>query len=67
MVPHKEGAQQDVGHQLKANQTPVQCSGKMSPGVNNHWPKWSPDRMKAANNRTYYWMIFSSNRYGLPR
>jgi hypothetical protein len=42
----------------------VQCSGKASPGVNNHWARWSPD-VKNANNRTYYWMIFSSNRYGL--
>ena len=37
----------------------------MSPGVNNHWPKWSPDRA-TVGNKTYYWMIFSSNRYGLP-
>jgi hypothetical protein len=45
--------------------TPVQCSGKVSPGVNNHWPKWSPDAV-SANGKTYYWLIFSSNRYGLP-
>ena len=44
---------------------PRTCSGKSSPGVNNHWPKWSPDRL-TYDNRTYYWLIFSSNRYGLP-
>jgi hypothetical protein len=33
--------------------------------VNNHWPKWSPDAT-VSGARTYYWIIFSSNRYGLP-
>jgi hypothetical protein len=33
-----------------------------SPGINNHWPKWSPS-IGNANNKTYYWIIFSSNRY----
>jgi hypothetical protein len=33
--------------------------------VNNHWPKWSPVAT-ASGGRTYYWIIFSSNRYGLP-
>ena len=49
---------------LAANDPPA-CSGKSSPGVNNHWPKWSPDRA-TVGNKTYYWLIFSSNRYGLP-
>ena len=49
---------------LRANDPPV-CSGKSSPGVNNHWPKWSPDSA-TVGNKTYYWLIFSSNRYGLP-
>ena len=49
---------------LAANDSP-QCSGKTSPGVNNHWPKWAPDAT-SANGKTYYWLIFSSNRYGLP-
>ena len=48
---------------LAAN-APIQCSGKASPGVNNHWPKWAPDAT-SANGKTYYWLIFSSNRYGL--
>ena len=49
---------------LAANNPPM-CSGKSSPGVNNHWPKWSPDSA-TVGNKTYYWLIFSSNRYGLP-
>ena len=49
---------------LRANDPPT-CSGKSSPGVNNHWPKWSPDGA-TVGNKTYYWLIFSSNRYGLP-
>ena len=61
VVPHQAGAQ---AKRLAANDPPA-CSGKSSPGVNNHWPKWSPDRL-TYDNRTYYWLIFSSNRYGLP-
>jgi hypothetical protein len=61
VVPHQAGAQ---AKRLAANDPPA-CSGKVSPGVNNHWPKWSPDRL-TYDNRTYYWLIFSSNRYGLP-
>jgi hypothetical protein len=58
------GAAAGKATKLRANM-PVQCSGKISPGVNNHWPKWAPDAT-SANGRTYYWIIFSSNRYGLP-
>jgi hypothetical protein len=61
VVPHQAGKK---AQRLAANDPPA-CSGKVSPGVNNHWPKWSPDRA-TVGNRTYYWMIFSSNRYGLP-
>jgi hypothetical protein len=46
---------------LNANDPP-KCTGLASPGINNHWPKWSPT-IGSANNKTYYWMIFSSNRY----
>jgi hypothetical protein len=49
---------------LRAN-TPPGCSGKASPGINNHWPKWSPDAVNVGGS-TFYWVIFSSNRYGLP-
>ena len=46
---------------LNANDPP-KCTGLTSPGINNHWPKWSPT-VGSANNKTYYWLIFSSNRY----
>jgi hypothetical protein len=49
---------------LAANDPP-QCSGMASPGVNNHWAKWSPT-VEQANGKEYYWLIFSSNRYGTP-
>jgi hypothetical protein len=49
---------------LPANDPPV-CSGLASPGVNNHWAKWAPD-VSVDGDRTYYWLIFSSNRYGTP-
>jgi hypothetical protein len=61
VVPFQSGAQ---AKRLMANDPPA-CSGKVSPGVNNHWPKWSPTRT-TVGSRTYYWMIFSSNRYGIP-
>ncbi|HVZ74026.1 MAG TPA: hypothetical protein VHJ20_16720 [Polyangia bacterium] len=49
---------------LRANDPP-KCSGQVSPGVNNHWAKWSPSPA-SLGGRTYYWLIFSSNRYGTP-
>ena len=49
---------------LDAND-PVKCSGKASPGINNHFPKWAPQAVDW-KGRTYYWVIFSSNRAGLP-
>jgi hypothetical protein len=48
---------------LDAND-PVACTGKKSPGVNNHFPKWAP-AAATYKNRTYYWVIYSSNRLGL--
>ena len=45
---------------LRANKPPA-CTGKTSPGVNNHWAKWSPEL-----NGTYYWIVFSSNRADIP-
>jgi hypothetical protein len=49
---------------LAANDPPA-CTGKRSPGVNNHWAKWSPDVQGGGSLGKYYWMIFSSNRAGL--
>lgn len=47
---------------LNANKPPA-CTGMTSPGINNHWPRWSPV-VASAGQTTYYWIIFSSNRYG---
>jgi hypothetical protein len=48
---------------LDAN-SPPQCPGQpASPGINNSWPKWSP-QVETSGNRTYYWLIFSSWREG---
>ncbi|HXJ23076.1 MAG TPA: hypothetical protein VMT03_22855 [Polyangia bacterium] len=49
---------------LAAN-TPPACTGMSSPGINNHWPRWSP-LVKSSGQKSYYWIIFSSNRYGTP-
>jgi hypothetical protein len=53
-----------TAQRLKANDPPA-CTGKASPGINNHWPKWSPD-VASGQRGKYYWMIFSSNRADLP-
>ncbi|MES1157921.1 MAG: hypothetical protein ABUL67_02360 [Haliangium ochraceum] len=49
---------------LRANRPPA-CTGKTSPGVNNHWPKWSPE-ITPGTEGTYYWIVFSSNRADIP-
>jgi hypothetical protein len=49
---------------LAAND-PVACSGQKSPGINNHFPKWAP-AAQSYQGRTYYWVIYSSNRAGIP-
>jgi hypothetical protein len=45
---------------LAANDPPV-CTGKKSPGINNHWAKWAPT-VPEINGRRYYWLLFSSDR-----
>jgi hypothetical protein len=71
VVPAKDATQ---AVRLAANDPP-KCSGLQSPGVNNHWAKWSPGlgspgqlpaEIPSKDGRTYYWLIFSSNRYGSP-
>ena len=47
---------------LAANDPPT-CAGAASPGINNSWPKWSPEST-TADGKTYYWLIFSSWRDG---
>ena len=49
---------------LRANQPPA-CTNKVSPGVNNHWPKWSPE-VQAGPEGKVYWIVFSSNRADIP-
>ena len=40
---------------------PPQCSGAVSPGITNSWPKWAPEAT-TVGDRTFYWIIFSSRR-----
>jgi hypothetical protein len=47
---------------LKAND-PIACLGTTSPGVQNTWPKWAPDK-QSTGGKDYYWLIFSSKRAG---
>ena len=49
---------------LEANDPPA-CSGKKSPGVNNSWPKWSPEST-TVQGQQYYWLSFSSSRGAGP-
>jgi hypothetical protein len=49
---------------LAAND-PVACTSQKSPGINNHFPKWAP-AAQSYQGRTYYWVIYSSNRAGIP-
>jgi hypothetical protein len=51
---------------------PVACTGVVSPGVQNTWPKWAPNPKTAGDagvvsaqtvgGLTYYWVTFSSTR-----
>jgi hypothetical protein len=69
VVPYN-GGMGGTATRLAAND-PVACTGLMSPGVQNTWPKWAPNPLDAnmkpvaqtdkAGN-TYYWVTFSSTR-----
>jgi hypothetical protein len=50
---------------LAANDAPA-CSGLVSPGLTNSWGKWGPS-VQSANGETYYWLVFSSKRSGIPQ
>ncbi len=50
-------------HRLRGND-PVACSGEVSPGVLNSWPKWS-SAVREYEGKNYYFIIFSSAR-GYP-
>ncbi len=45
---------------IAANDPPA-CTGKVSPGVTNSWPKWAPAATDDGGRR-YYWLTFSSTR-----
>lgn len=62
LVPAKGGEP----HYLRANKPSACLSGKSTPGINNHFPKWSPKVTTGANGKRYYWVIFSSNRADIP-
>jgi hypothetical protein len=66
-APGSPGAGGDaMATRLAANDPPA-CSGFASPGINNHWAKWAPEpEIAPGSGRKYYWLIFSSNRYGTP-
>ncbi len=46
---------------LNANNPPA-CSGELSPGVLNSWPKWSPTVETDAQGNKFYFLVFSSAR-----
>ncbi|MCG8558001.1 MAG: hypothetical protein MJD61_22355 [Proteobacteria bacterium] len=54
-----------IATRLAANDPP-QCTGRQSPGTANSWPKWSPEA-RSVGTRTYYWLLFSSQRIGVIR
>jgi hypothetical protein len=65
-----DGVANSAQCRLKAND-PVACTGSMSPGVQNTWPKWAPmpnagggsvSHNKGADGKLYYWVVFSSTR-----
>jgi hypothetical protein len=56
MIPAAGG----TATRLFANDPPA-CSGKVSPGVTNSWPKWAPN-VVTVGARTFYFLVFSSTR-----
>jgi hypothetical protein len=45
---------------LDAN-APAACTGRVSPGLTNSWPKWSP-ATASSGTTIYHWLTFSSRR-----
>ena len=56
----RPGARARESVRIAAN-TPPLCTGEVSPGVDNSWPKWSP-LVETKNGKQYYWLTFSSTR-----
>jgi hypothetical protein len=65
VVPSGGATASTAPQRLVANDPPA-CSGSVSPGVTNSWPRWSPDVETCPNGLTYYWIVFSSTREGVP-
>ncbi|HZU85680.1 MAG TPA: hypothetical protein VE987_22290, partial [Polyangiaceae bacterium] len=67
IVPYN-GGNGGTATRLAANDPPM-CSNRVSPGVQNTWPKWAPNvqTSKAGDpggaGLTYYWVTFSSTRH----
>jgi hypothetical protein len=71
--PASTGKMAGMAVRLVAND-PVACTGVMSPGVQNTWPKWAPNPVppgagdggvptpQVVGGYTYYWVTFSSTR-----
>src|SRR5262249_20507305 len=55
-----DGSAGSAATRLAANDPPA-CTGVVSPGLTNSWPKWAPD-VTVVGRRTYYWVTFSSKR-----
>jgi hypothetical protein len=65
-----DGVPSSAQCRLKAND-PVACTGSISPGVQNTWPKWAPmpnagsgstAGNQGSDGQRYYWVTFSSTR-----
>lgn len=65
LVPSSGATGATAPQRLVANDPPT-CAGSVSPGVTNSWPRWSPDVETCPNGLTYYWIVFSSSRDGVP-
>ncbi|HEY1956174.1 MAG TPA: hypothetical protein VGH28_11180 [Polyangiaceae bacterium] len=56
LVPGGGGSAQ----RLRANDPPT-CTGLVSPGLTNSWPRWAP-QAQTFGQYNYYWIVFSSKR-----
>jgi hypothetical protein len=45
---------------LSANDPPA-CTGLVSPGLHNAWPRWAP-KVSTEGSTNFYWVVFSSTR-----
>jgi hypothetical protein len=62
LLPYS-GGRGGTAIRLAANDAAACQTSLVSPGLTNDWPKWSPQAV-SANGKTYYWLTFSSKRFG---